>query len=80
MAVLPPAEAQPRGSVEFVESSVLEVVVPSASEFNVKDDISSWDGTDEEENTSVLPFLPQRQVLLFGELAPSHFTHTLTYM
>lgn len=65
MATLP--EAQPRGSAEFVESSILEAVIPSDSEFDVSDEISSWDGTSEEENASVLPFLAQRQVLLFGK-------------
>ena len=70
MASLP--EVQPRGSAEFVESSVLEAVVPSDSEFDVADEISSWDGTTEKDNTSVLPFLSQRQVLLFGMLVMSN--------
>ena len=76
MATLP--EAQPRGSAEFVESSILEAVIPSDSEFDVSDEISSWDGTSEEENASVLPFLAQRQVLLFGKLALSNI-HAYSY-
>ncbi|KAF1972883.1 hypothetical protein BU23DRAFT_641908 [Bimuria novae-zelandiae CBS 107.79] len=63
-------DAQPRGSAEFVESSILETVVPSDSEVDIEDEIVSWDGTNEEENASVLPFLSQRQVLLFDELVP----------
>ncbi|KAJ4354669.1 uncharacterized protein N0V89_006406 [Didymosphaeria variabile] len=64
-------EAQPRGSAEFVESSILEAVVPSDSDFDVEDEITSWDGSNEEENGSVLPFLSQRQVLLLlDELVP----------
>ncbi|KAJ4296771.1 hypothetical protein N0V90_006819 [Kalmusia sp. IMI 367209] len=63
-------EAQPRASVEFVESSILEAVVPSDSVFDFEDEISAWDGSNEEENGSVLPFLSQRQVLLFDELVP----------
>jgi len=65
-------EAQPRGSAEFVESSILEAVVPSDSDFDVEDEISSWDGSTEEENGSVLPFLSQRQVLLFGKPTLHH--------
>ncbi|KAK7186535.1 hypothetical protein DPSP01_002035 [Paraphaeosphaeria sporulosa] len=64
------AEAQPRGSAEFVESSILEAVVPSDSEFDAEEELTSWDGTNDEEKGSVLPFLSQRQVLLFDELVP----------
>ncbi|KAL1599482.1 hypothetical protein SLS60_007285 [Paraconiothyrium brasiliense] len=63
-------EAQPRGSAEFVESSILEAVIPSDSDFDVEDEITSWDGSNEEESGSVLPFLSQRQVILFDELVP----------
>lgn len=63
------AEAQPRGSAEFVESSILEAVVPSDSEFDAEEELTSWDGANEEERGSVLPFLSQRQVLLFGQSA-----------
>lgn len=60
------AEAQPRASAEFVESSILEAVVPSNPEFNVEEELDSWDGAIDDEKGSVLPFLSQRQVLLFG--------------
>lgn len=63
----PPMEAQPRGSAEFVESSVLEAVVPSDSVIDIEDELSTWDGTNEDENSSILPALSQRQVLLFGK-------------
>jgi hypothetical protein len=72
-------EAQPRGSAEFVESSVLEAVVPSDSEFDVEDEIASWDGSTEEESGSVLPFLSQRQVLLFGQSA-MHHSYAYSYL
>jgi hypothetical protein len=65
-------EAQPRGSAEFIESSILEAVVPSNSGFDAEDEIASWDGSTEEESSSVLPFLSQRQVLLFGQSAMPH--------
>jgi len=61
-------EPTPRRSAEFVESSVLEAVVPSDSIFDIEDEITSWDGTHEDEGSSILPSLTQRQVLLFGKL------------
>ena len=61
-----PAEGQPRSSAEFVESSVLEAVVPINSFIDIKDEVSSWDGSSDEDSQSIIPFLSQRQVLLFG--------------
>lgn len=60
------AEAQPRQSLEFVESSVLEAVVPAKSEIDIKTAIESWDGAGHDDDGSILPFLEQRQVLLLG--------------
>ncbi|EUC37653.1 hypothetical protein COCCADRAFT_33179 [Bipolaris zeicola 26-R-13] len=57
------AEAQPRQSLEFVESSVLEAVVPAKSEIDIKTAIEFWDGAGHDDG-SILPFLEQRQVLL----------------
>ncbi|KAI8936547.1 hypothetical protein NX059_006950 [Plenodomus lindquistii] len=59
---------QPRGSVDFVESSVLEAIVPNNLDVDLEDALSSWDGTTEEESGSILPFLTQRHVLLLDEL------------
>lgn len=73
------AEAQPRGSAEFVESSILEAVIPSDSQFDIEAEISSWDGSNAEESGSVLPFLAQRQVLLFGKSA-LHYSHAYSYL
>lgn len=55
-----------RTSAEFVESSVLEAVVPRASSINIEDSLSSWDGSGGEDTTSILPFLQQRSYLFFG--------------
>lgn len=65
------AEAQPRTSLDFVESSVLEAIVPAKSKINIKDAIESWDGA-ADDNGSILPFLAQRQVLLLGMCSASH--------
>lgn len=59
------AEALPRGSSEFVESSVLEAVVPASSDVDIKNDIKSWAGATDE-GGSILPLLSQRNVLLLG--------------
>jgi hypothetical protein len=62
-----PTHPQPRGSAEFAEGSVLEAVVPADSFIDIEDEIDSWDGVEEEESSAILPFVPQRQVLLFGK-------------
>jgi hypothetical protein len=60
-------EAQPRTSAEFVESSVLEVVVPSDAALDIGKELKAWDGNVEEDTPSILPFVSQRQLLLFGK-------------
>lgn len=42
--------------------------MPAESTIDVEDELSSWDGTSEDDSGSILPFLSQRQVLLFGML------------
>jgi hypothetical protein len=76
-----PTEAQPRQSAEFVESSVLEAVVPADSFIDIEDELDAWNGVVEEEGSAILPFVPQRQVLLFGMNAPTpvEYTTSLTY-
>jgi hypothetical protein len=59
------AEALPRGSLDFVESSVLEAVVPAESVVDIGAELGAWDGT-AKDGGSILPFIKQRQVLLFG--------------
>ncbi|KAL6703192.1 hypothetical protein ACN47E_010121 [Coniothyrium glycines] len=61
-------EAQSRPSAEFAESSVLEAIVPARLDVNLEEELTSWQGTLEEDGGSILPFLPQRQVLLLDEL------------
>jgi hypothetical protein len=74
-------ESQPRSSTEFVESSVLEAVVPLSSDIDIEEDLSSWNGTADGGDGSVLPFLSQRNVLLLG--TSRYYTDTsmsLTYV
>lgn len=77
MPALP--EALPRASADFVETSMLEAVVPSNSHVNLAEEINDWDGTREVEDTSLLPFLAQRQVLLFGKATVSGL-HAHSYL
>lgn len=59
-------EAQPRQSLDFAESSVLEAIAPAASHIDIEEAFNSWDGTIQDETASILPFIKQRHVLLFG--------------
>lgn len=59
-------ETRGRGSAEFVESSVLEAIVPSASGIDIEKEVQAWKGTTEDEGGSILPSIPQRSVLLLG--------------
>jgi hypothetical protein len=61
-----PEESQPRSSLEFAESSVLEAVVPASTQIDIEAELSSWKGAIEDDDGSILPFLPQRHVLLLG--------------
>jgi len=63
----PSADAEPRSSAEFVESSVLEVIVPSDAAIDMEKGFEGWDGKTEDESSPILPFIPQRQLLLFGK-------------
>ena len=60
------SEEPPRASLEFAESSVLEAIAPAASNVDIEEAFNSWDGTVEDEGASILPFVKQRHVLLFG--------------
>lgn len=59
-------EAQPRPSAEFVESAILEAVVPMRPNIDITNELSSWDGVAKDESGYILPFITQRDVILFG--------------
>lgn len=62
-------EVQPRGSLDFVESSVLDTVVPSSTAVNIEDalggSVEHLDGG----TASPLSSVAQRQILFFGRSA-----------
>lgn len=67
MAEMEEEEARPRGSLEFVESSILDTIVPLASNLNIeealKGSVERLDGG----NDSPLAAIPQRNALFFGK-------------
>lgn len=73
-------EAQPRGSSEFVESSVLEAVVPENLDTDISKALSSWGGAVEHEGDSILPFLVQRHVLFLGMFPVSDLIPHVSYL
>lgn len=60
------SEEEPRASLDFAESSILEAIAPAASNVDIEEAFNSWDGTVEDEGVSIWPFVKQRHVLLFG--------------
>jgi hypothetical protein len=63
-----PGELTARTSAEFVESSVLEAIVPADSDINIEEVLRSWNGAIDDENGSILPIVSQRTVLLLGKI------------
>lgn len=59
-------EAQPRGSLEFVESSVLDTIVPLASSLNIEEALNGSVERLDDDKDSPLASIPQRQALFFG--------------
>ncbi|KAL9090662.1 MAG: hypothetical protein Q9165_005150 [Trypethelium subeluteriae] len=65
-----PDESKIRASVEFAEASLLDTIVPAIPNVNVQDAFYSWDGSSSGQGASLLPFIEQRQFLLFDEHIP----------
>ncbi|KUJ20316.1 uncharacterized protein LY89DRAFT_440277 [Mollisia scopiformis] len=60
-------EPRPRGSLEFVESSILGTVIPSTSDLNIEEALSGSVERLDEGNDSPLAAIPQRHALYFDE-------------
>ncbi|TVY85361.1 hypothetical protein LSUE1_G000303, partial [Lachnellula suecica] len=60
-------EAPPRGSLDFVESSVLDTIIPLASGLNIEEVLSGSVERLDDGNESPLAAIPQRQALFFDE-------------
>lgn len=61
---------QPRGSLEFVESSILDTVIPESTSVNIEESLSGSVEKLDEHNASPLSSIEQRQTLFFGEFCP----------
>lgn len=63
-----------RGSGEFVEASILDTLIISSSEAELRSQLESWDGSTPESSQSILPFASHRGFLLFGMLLMLDFS------
>lgn len=57
-----------RGSVDFVQSSIIEAIVPSDPTVNLDTLLREWDGQEDEHEDSLFPFVEQRHFVLLGKL------------
>jgi hypothetical protein len=69
MAEMEEEEARPRGSLEFVESSILDAIVPLSSNLNIEEALKGSVERLDEGNDSPLAAIPQRNALFFGKLS-----------
>lgn len=60
-------ETRPRGSLDLVESSVLDTIIPLASNLDIEEALSGSVERLDDGNESPLAAIPQRQALFFGE-------------
>jgi hypothetical protein len=74
-------EARPRGSLDFVESSVLDTIIPLASNLDIEEALSGSVERLDDGNESPLASILQRQALFFGECPrlPSKFNVLLIH-
>ena len=61
-------ELKTRASVEFAEASVLDAIVPAVPGIDIEAAFRDWDGATPDQGSSLLPFIDQRQFLLFGKM------------
>ncbi|TID21821.1 hypothetical protein E6O75_ATG05216 [Venturia nashicola] len=61
-----------RTSTEFIEETVLEAFVPSASRLDIQNLLENWDGEIPENSNSIVPFIEQRPFLLLDEIAEAY--------
>lgn len=65
-------DARPRGSLDFVETSVLDTIVPLANPLNIEEALSGSVERLDHSHSSPLAFVPQRHALFFGECSYWH--------
>jgi len=62
--------SQPRGSLDFIESSILDTLIPSSTNVNIKEALSSSVERLDVGTSSPLSAIDQRQTLFFGKFIP----------
>ncbi|KAI9816401.1 MAG: hypothetical protein M1832_005068 [Thelocarpon impressellum] len=60
-------ESVPRNSAEFVETAVLETLVPHASNIDIENELSNDETLEDDDDASPLSNIPQRRLLYFDE-------------
>jgi len=60
-------EIRSRGSIEFVESSILDTIIPLASDLDIEQALSGSVERLDEGSDSPLASIPQRHGLFFGK-------------
>ena len=66
MQELEAEETRPRGSLEFVETSVLDTIIPLANPLNIEEALLASIEHSDDGPASPLASIPQRQALFFG--------------
>lgn len=74
------ANTRVRTSTEFIEDTILEAFVPSASRLDIQDLLENWDGEVPENSGSIVPFIEQRTFLLLGMNISSDFQDRVLLM
>jgi hypothetical protein len=62
-----------RTSTEFIEESILEAFIPSASQLDIQNLLENWDGEVPEDSNSIVPFIEQRNFLVLGQILGTLF-------
>ncbi|KAI9839976.1 MAG: hypothetical protein M1819_000168 [Sarea resinae] len=74
-------ESRPRGSGEFMESAVLDTIVPHASDIKFEDVFTSASSEETGDwDASVLSTIPQRSLLFYDELADVYVVLRTPYL
>lgn len=67
MAGVETEEVRPRGSLELVETSILDTIIPLASDLNIEEALKDSVERLDEGSDSPLAAIKQRHALFFGE-------------
>ncbi|EDO04132.1 hypothetical protein SS1G_06615 [Sclerotinia sclerotiorum 1980 UF-70] len=68
-------EPVPRGSLEFTESSILDTIIPLASDLNIEEALSGSVEKLDEGHSSPLAAIPQRHALYFAHVINANTEH-----